>query len=87
MLPWPGWKLRPADFPGIAASLQLFHSLALVANRDINEGLDLAMSAVHVWPVSEIRRHIITQLLTALPEDARDLPAARKLHNLTTTAP
>lgn len=73
-------RLCPPDFGGDTADLRLFGALALIGEGDVTAGLIQAMDAVCDWPVTTGRRRVITQLLAALPERARALPAAQALH-------
>lgn len=76
-------RLFPADFCGTRADLGLIGALSLVRDREVGEGLSQAITATRQWPLGAPRRRIISQILSAVPEKARELPAARELRALT----
>jgi hypothetical protein len=78
------FALFPADFHGDMANLKLVHALNQIHDREIDDGLATCLSVTRAWPISAARRRIITQTIDALPEKARDLPAARDLRALIT---
>jgi hypothetical protein len=75
--------LFTADHHGDNANLRLVRALTLVHDRDVAEGLDIALAVAHAYPLSSTRRRVADQIVKALPDKARDLPAARELRALT----
>ena len=65
------------------ANLRLIQALDLVQQREINEGLEQALTVLQEGPISTTRYHLAERILGALPEQARKLPAARDLRALT----
>jgi hypothetical protein len=65
------------------ANLQYMQSLSLVRDGDVEEGLNHALTSAQGLPVNAARRHIAGQILKALPEKARTLPAAQQLRTIT----
>ncbi len=78
------FALFPADFHGDLANLKLVHALNQIHDREIDDCLTTCLSVTRARPISAARRRIITQTIDALPEKARDLPAARDLRALIT---
>ncbi len=72
----------PAETPGPVALLQLMRAVNLVRSRDIGEGLAHAVASVETGVMTTARRHIIGQILEALPEQERGQDAARHLRAL-----
>ncbi|GII87946.1 hypothetical protein Ssi03_59360 [Sphaerisporangium siamense] len=68
--------------PEHAAEMEMLRALDLVGRRDVGEGLQQAVNVLGVRPASASRRHMTGEILTALPEKARTLPAARTLRAL-----
>ncbi|WP_131743471.1 XRE family transcriptional regulator [Actinomadura roseirufa] len=77
--------LIPSGNTGSTANLRIIQSMAMVRAGDIGEGLDEALTTLHDLPVprSLFRDHMTSQILAALPRQARTLPAARELRALT----
>ena len=73
----------PAGWYG-TGSLNLMRAIGLVKEREINEGLEHAQQALHDGPITTATRNrLIGHILAAVPEQARELPAARELRALT----
>ncbi len=79
------FALYPPDASGQVALLRLIQAVDLVRQREIDEGLGhaLAYSAGRTAPVSTAGRHLAGRVISALPDKARELPAARELRALT----
>ncbi|MEV6979745.1 XRE family transcriptional regulator [Sphaerisporangium sp. NPDC051017] len=69
--------------PEHVSELHMLQALDLVRRREVGEGLQQALATVQARPASVARRHMAGQILTALPEKARNLPAAHELRALT----
>ena len=76
----------PQEKAGGRANIVLVRMWGLVQNGEIAEGLDRALQATHSLPVTPARRRIVGEVLAALPEKARALPAARELRELASPA-
>jgi len=76
----------PVERVGGRANLSLVRAWTLVQDRDVTEGLDHAVQVAQPLPVTPARRRIIGEVLAALPEKARALPAARELRALASPA-
>jgi hypothetical protein len=76
----------PVEKVGGRANLGLVRAWTLVQDRDVTEGLDHAVQVAQPLPVTPARRRIIGEVLAALPEKARALPAARELRALAAPA-
>jgi hypothetical protein len=76
---------RP-DAQGDLSNVGLIRAMALVQDREIDQGLDQAISIVRGKSLSATRRYMTGQVLSALPDKARPLPAARELQALTAGA-
>ncbi|WP_271216661.1 helix-turn-helix domain-containing protein [Streptosporangium carneum] len=74
--------LCPADYRADIAELKLIQALSLAHDRDVTTSLDIATAATEGQPLGASRRRILGQIVDALPEKARALPAARDLHVL-----
>jgi len=76
-------SLLPPERKGSRANIHLVHSLALIHDGDIAEGLSLATGTHEGMPTSTSRRLITREIIKALPDGkARALPAARELYAL-----
>ncbi|MFC4006853.1 XRE family transcriptional regulator [Nonomuraea purpurea] len=75
--------LCPPAFHGNVANLSLVHALTQTRDRDVDQGLQQAITTAQAWPISTIRSRIIGQMLDGLPEKGRALDAARELRALT----
>jgi DNA-binding transcriptional regulator YdaS (Cro superfamily) len=71
--------LLSTDEQGDLSNVGLIRAIALVQDREIDQGIDQAASIVHGKPLSATRRYMTRQVLGALPDKARALPAAREL--------
>ncbi|MFF5261887.1 XRE family transcriptional regulator [Actinomadura viridis] len=73
----------PTSFRAVL-NLELMRAAMLVKDRDIDTGLQHAVTIIERWPheKSAGRRVLSNQILRTLPEKARTLPAARELHAL-----
>lgn len=76
----------PQEKAGGRANIVLVRMWGLIQNGEIAEGLDRALQATHSLPVTPARRRIVGEVLAALPEKARALPAARELRELASPA-
>ncbi|GGM82789.1 hypothetical protein GCM10010106_31880 [Thermopolyspora flexuosa] len=76
------FALYPPELVHGLANLRLIQAYTLVRQNDIPQGLDHAMATVQDVPITPARRRITGQVINALPEKARSLPAARELHAL-----
>ncbi|MER6824508.1 helix-turn-helix transcriptional regulator [Streptosporangium sp. NPDC000563] len=74
----------PREKAGGRANIGLIQAWGLIQERDVTEGLDHALNIATSLPTTTARRKIMREVVTALPERARTLPAARELHALTT---
>jgi hypothetical protein len=77
--------LYPPELVHGLANLRLIQAYGLIGDRDVSCGLDHAVAAVQGPPVTPARRRIVNQLIDALPEQARGLPATQELRALTAT--
>ncbi|MEU6721895.1 helix-turn-helix transcriptional regulator [Nonomuraea sp. NPDC046802] len=77
--------LYPADLWGPVTLLHLMRAVHLVRNREIDEGLEQALTCLQTGSMSTARRHLVGQLIAALPEQERATDAARELRSLATT--
>ncbi|WP_119731383.1 helix-turn-helix domain-containing protein [Thermomonospora amylolytica] len=76
-------ELLPLERKGSRVNVHLMHSIALVHDHDVTEGLNLALNAHEGMPTSRSRRRITAEIIKALPnEKARTLSAARELRTL-----
>ncbi|MEU8803016.1 XRE family transcriptional regulator [Spirillospora sp. NPDC048819] len=77
--------LYPRTAQGPIMNLNVMRAMALVKAREINAGLQSAVATLHNRPeaVTAGTRHLAGQMLSALPDQARALPAARELRVLT----
>jgi Flp pilus assembly protein TadD len=75
--------LEPREYAGRRANLALIQALCMVWDGDISDALDHANAALRKTPPTTARRRITGEIVRALPEKARTLPAARELHALT----
>ena len=76
--------LYPPDTLGPVTNLHLMTALNLVKNREIDDGLNHAITSLrHGDPAGTMRRRLTGQILDALPPKARALPAAQELRALT----
>ncbi len=78
--------IYPPELVHGVANLQYMQSLSLVRDGDVEEGLNHALASAQGLPVNAARRHIAGQILKALPEKARTLPAAQQLRAITEPA-
>lgn len=71
--------------PGLAVNeeLELFRALSLVSSHEINIGLAHALSTIRTRPFGTFRLRVAKRMIMTLPRQARTLPAARQLHELT----
>jgi len=74
----------PPEKAGGRANIGLIQAWGIIQDRDVTEGLDHALNIATSLPTTTARRKIMREVVTALPERARTLPAARELHALTT---
>ncbi|MEU4410026.1 helix-turn-helix transcriptional regulator [Streptosporangium sp. NPDC023963] len=74
----------PREKAGGRANIGLIQAWGLVQDRDVTEGLGHALDLATALPTTIARRKIMREVVAALPERARTLPAARELHALTT---
>lgn len=72
----------PDDTPGPVALLRLMQAVHLVRERDVTAGLGRALDVVGSGSLTTARRHLAGKVLEALPEQARDLEAARELRRV-----
>ncbi|WP_131741641.1 XRE family transcriptional regulator [Actinomadura roseirufa] len=79
------FALIPPGTLGPTANLRLIHSLRMIRTGDIDEGLEETLTTLHEHTQSRtlFRQHMTSQILAALPRQARTLPAARELRALT----
>lgn len=75
--------LYPPELVHGLANLRLIHAYGLIQDRDVTEGMNLAVTATQGPPMPPARRRIVGQILDALPESAQDSPAAKELRSLT----
>ncbi|WP_242614177.1 helix-turn-helix domain-containing protein [Actinomadura roseirufa] len=76
--------LYPSGTLGPVTNLHLMRAMTMVKNRDIDHGLGYAISSLHEGDATgTVRRHLVRQIVDALPEKARTLPEARELRVLT----
>jgi transcriptional regulator with XRE-family HTH domain len=77
--------LYPAAALAPRANLDLMEAMAQVHGRDIDSGLQQALETLQGHTRGSSGGHLLTtSILTALPDTARTLPAARELHTLST---
>lgn len=76
----------PAEISGPVVLLRLMQAVNLVRSRDIGEGLAHAVASVEAVGMTSARRHLVGQVLTALPERERGRDAARCLRELASAA-
>ncbi len=90
----PGEALRAADralalYPSErwseTANIRLIQAYSLIRDREVSEGLGHAAAVVQGPPITPARRMITGQILAALPDKAKTLPAARELRALTSS--
>ncbi|RCG30132.1 XRE family transcriptional regulator [Sphaerisporangium album] len=74
--------LYPPDATDHIASLRMIQAMGMVREREITEGLEHALTNIRT-PMSAQGRFVVGEILTALPEKARNLPAAQELRALT----
>ncbi|MGI5207301.1 XRE family transcriptional regulator [Spirillospora sp. CA-108201] len=77
--------LYPAGTLGPIANLKVIDAMGAVHGGEVGAGLDQTLTTLQDLPVSPARRRMTGQILRALPERARALPAARELRALTAT--
>jgi hypothetical protein len=77
--------LYPPGAQGPLVNLNMMKATAVVRSREVDTGLLEAVSAVQDRPdaVTAGTRHLAKRIVVALPERARELPAARQLQALT----
>lgn len=75
-------SLCPVDFHGDIADLKLIQALGLAHDGDVSTSLDIATTVAEGCYFTASRRRILGQIVDALPEKARALPAARELRAL-----
>ncbi|MEV5411509.1 helix-turn-helix transcriptional regulator [Thermopolyspora sp. NPDC052614] len=73
----------PPELVHGVANLQYLQALSLIRDRDISGGLEHALTSAPGLPVNAARRRITSEMIKALPEKARALPAAQDLRALT----
>lgn len=76
----------PQEKAGGRANIGLLQAWCLVQEHEVTEGLDHAVRVTQALPVTPPRRRIVGEILSALPEQARGLPAARELRALASPA-
>ena len=76
----------PAELVHGVANLQFMQALSLIRDHDVDEGLEHALASAPELPVNAARRRISGQMIKALPESARALPAAQELRIRTATS-
>lgn len=80
--------LFPSGAVSQVANLSLMRARRLIATREIGEGLGHALTALQErsGTMSARARLLVGEVVGALPDEARALPAARELHALTAGA-
>jgi Predicted transcriptional regulators len=78
------FALYPPELVHGLANLRLIEAHNLISDHDIPQGLDHAMTSLQGAPITPARRQMTRQIINALPEKARALPAAQELCALTT---
>lgn len=74
----------PQEKAGGRANIGLIRAWGMVRDREVTEGLGHALDITAALPVTAARRKLVGEILSALPDRAHTLPAARDLHALTT---
>jgi hypothetical protein len=71
--------------PGSAVNeeLELFRALVMVRDREIDTGLEHAINTIDARPLGAFRRRVVRQIISAVPVQAKALPAAQELQKLT----
>jgi hypothetical protein len=75
--------IYPPDARGPIANLKLMQAATLVREREIDAGLQQAITTLETWPVTAARGFLAGQVLKTLPAQAQSLPAARELRTIT----
>jgi hypothetical protein len=73
------FALYPPDTLGPVSNLRLIQAVGLVRQREVEEGIRHAITALEEGPISTTRRHLTGQIVKALPDRAQALPDAREL--------
>ncbi|GGM70988.1 hypothetical protein GCM10010106_16620 [Thermopolyspora flexuosa] len=76
----------PEEKVGGRANIGLLQAWCLIQDHEVTEGLGHAVRVTQSLPVTPPRRRLVGEVLTALPDKARELPAARELRALVTPA-
>jgi len=72
----------PQEKVGGRTNITLVRMWGVIQDGEVAEGLDRAVELTQPLPVTPARRRIVGEILGALPEKARALPAARELRAL-----
>ncbi|GAA4239752.1 hypothetical protein GCM10022254_61280 [Actinomadura meridiana] len=75
--------LYPSQSRGAVGNLKLMQASVLVEQREVNVGLEQAITAFHASPATTFRSSLAGRILRTLPGEARALPAARELRAIT----
>ncbi|MDL4775382.1 MULTISPECIES: XRE family transcriptional regulator [Thermomonosporaceae] len=80
--------LYPSDALGPVVNLSLMRAILMIKAREIDSGLETALAPLRSRPVTVAggTSQLVRQILRALPDQARALPAARELQALTARA-
>lgn len=73
----------PQEKAGGRGNIGLIRAWGMVRDREVTEGLGHALDITAALPVTAARRKLVGEILSALPDRARALPAARDLQALT----
>ncbi|MFD0683064.1 helix-turn-helix domain-containing protein [Actinomadura fibrosa] len=76
--------IYPPSVAGATLNLHIIQAARLVKERDIDAGLHHAITTLQAYhrPLSVAANKLVNQVLHALPEQARSLPAAREFREL-----
>ena len=81
-------RLVPVQRAGGRANLKLMRALTLVHEREVNEGLEYAVTTAQSASPTLARQRMAEKIVKALPDDrARAHPDVQQLRTLTTPAP
>jgi len=77
-------SLYPAEAQSARSNLTLMDAAALIRAREVEAGLQQALTVVEKHPdaATAARKVLVGQILRTLPEQARQMPAARELRAL-----
>lgn len=73
----------PQEKAGGRGNIGLIRAWGMVRDREVTEGLGHALDITAALPVTAARRKLVGEILSALPDRARALPAAHDLQALT----